>query len=208
MRVWDGLYNGEATSDKLRQRLAEMAKQVGGEDVVLLYLAGHGKVSPGQEMFYFIPSDGKDIIGDGGELRTTAVSTAMLAEALRNLPARRVVLIIDACQSGGAIEALSKVATVKAQIEQRRAQLEPKVAGHEHGVGVHLIAATMPLSYAIGLKEGESVLAETLLNALQQRESGLLTLEQLATYVNDHLPTNSERAMQVFAKSHLSSHSV
>ena len=64
--------------------------------MVLLYLAGHGKVAVGEEMFDFVPVDGRD-----ANLRDTAINTAMIAEALRNLPARRIVLIVDACQSGG-----------------------------------------------------------------------------------------------------------
>jgi hypothetical protein len=192
VRVWDGLYDPDATREKLRQRFSEMAKEVGEDDVVLLYLAGHGKVSVGEEMFYFVPVDGRE-----ADLRDTGVSTAIIAEALRNLPARRIVLIVDACQSGGAIEALSKIGVVKAQVEQRRAQQESILPGHEHGVGVHLIAATLPLSYAVGLKEGESVLAETLLNALKQG-TGPVTVGQLSTYVKAQLPSVSEQATHGF----------
>ena len=185
---YDGLYDSEATREKIRQRWSEMAKEVGEDDVVLLYLAGHGKVSVGEEMFYFVPVDGRD-----ADLRETGVNTAMVAEGLRNLPARRIMLIVDACQSGGAVEALSKIGVVKAQVEQRRAQQETKAPGHEHGVGVHLIAATLPLSYAVGLREGKSVLAETLLEALQQG-TGPVTANRLSAYIRDRLPATSDQA--------------
>ena len=186
VRLWDGLYDQDATRENLRQRFSEMAKEVGEDDVVLLYIAGHGKVGIAEEMFYFVPVDGRD-----ADLRDTGVNTAMIAEALRNLPARRIVLIIDACQSGGAIEALSKIGVVKAQVEEGRSEHETKMLGHEQGVGVHLIAATLPLSYAVGLVAGESVLAETVLMALKQT-AGLVTAEQLSAFVKAQLPATSE----------------
>jgi hypothetical protein len=192
--VWvrDGLYDQDATRDKLRQRLSEMAEEVGENDVVLLYLAGHGRVAVGEEMFYFVPADGRE-----ADLRDTAINTAMIAEALRNLRARRIVLIVDACQSGGAIEALSKVGAVKAQVEERRIQRKNNVSGDDRGVGIHLIAATLPLSYAVGLPAGESVLAETLMKALRQ-QAVTITVHELSTYIGKQLPTLSEQATRGF----------
>jgi WD40 repeat protein len=192
VRVWEGLYDRAATREALWKRLSGMAEQVRENDVVLLYLAGHGEVSPGEEMFYFVPVDGRD-----DSLRDTALSTAFIAEAVRNLPARRIMLIVDACQSGGAIEALSKVAVVKAQVEQRREQQRKLAPGLVSGVGVHLIAATLPLSYAVGLKAGQSVLAQTLLQALHAG-TGTVTAHQLSAYLKDSLPATSERITHGF----------
>lgn len=165
VRVWDGLYDSSATRANWNQRLSQMAKEVKADDVVLLYMAGHGRVLVGQEMFYFVPVDGQE-----QDLPGTGISTAMLAEALRNLPARRILLLIDACQAGGAIEALSKIGAVKAEAEQRKLQRQGFTTGSTNGVGVHPIAATLPLSYAVGagLQNGDSALADTFIDALKQ----------------------------------------
>ncbi|HWW74844.1 MAG TPA: WD40 repeat domain-containing protein, partial [Pyrinomonadaceae bacterium] len=48
IRVWEGLYDKGATRDRIRQRFAEMAKVVRAEDVVFLFLSGHGLVPAGQ----------------------------------------------------------------------------------------------------------------------------------------------------------------
>lgn len=187
MKVWHGLYDADATLSAIRKNLAEMSDAMSEDDVVLLYLAGHGAVVTGQEMFYFVPSDASD-----DEMRSTGLNTAMLAEALRNMPARRIVLIIDACQSGGAVEALSKIGEVKARVEQERAQIEEKASHqHEHSVGVHIIAATLPLSYAAGLKTGESALAATLLEAL--RSPGSLSIQTVIESLKKQLPDESFR---------------
>jgi hypothetical protein len=70
-----------------------MAKEVREDDVVLLFFSGHGRVPPGQEMFYYIPflraTEDTGSLVDPPDERETGVSTAMLAEAIRNLPARK-----------------------------------------------------------------------------------------------------------------------
>jgi hypothetical protein len=188
VKVWDGLYDSGATRTSLQKRLSDMAQEVGEDDVVLLYLAGHGVVPLDSEMFYFVPADGVD-----DKLAATGVSTAIMAEALRNLPSRRIVLIVDACQSGGAVEALSKVAVAKAQAEDRLAAQRKHAPGTAEGVGIHLIAAALPLSYAVGLQEGESALTQTLLKSLREVRE-VITVGRLASDIRNQLPSVSEQA--------------
>ncbi len=181
VRIWDGLYDGRATREAIRQRLAEMTRVIKENDVVLLYFAGHGVVPAGQEMFYFVPVDGRD-----EDLRRTGVSTAVLADGIRGLDARRVVLFIDACQSGGAVEPLSQIAAVKAQAEIRKGGNAQPI---ERGVGVHIVAATLPLSYAVQITQEQSALAATVLAALNQ--NGTISIGQVSTWLGRHLADSS-----------------
>src|ERR1019366_8060173 len=96
----------------------------------------------------------------------TGFSAANLADVLRELRSHRVLLVVDACQAGASIEALERSAYAKAQAEERMARTEPPGTNHEHHVGVHLLAATMPLSYAVQVKADRSALAATLLDYL------------------------------------------
>jgi uncharacterized caspase-like protein len=163
--VWDGLYDGDATATRIRQRLlGEIAHTAKPDDVLVVYFAGHGVVVPGSEMFYFMPSDiRKD------HLEQTGISAAMLAEDLRFLPFRRVLLIIDSCQAGGSLDALQKIANVRAQVEKNRIQFHAVGQGEEAGVGIHIISTTLPLSYAVGSPDGRSVFADALLQIMQER---------------------------------------
>jgi hypothetical protein len=189
LRVWPGLYEADATRDSIRRRFTEIANAMTEDDVVLIYFVGHGVVAHGTEMFYYVPSDGKF-----ADIATSGLNTAMIAEALRDMPARRIVLVIDACQSGGAIEALAKIGEVKAHVEQQRAYAETrKTPQHEHGVGIHIVAATLPLSYAIGFKTGQSALATTLLGGLHQ--PGSVTIDQLLDFLKTNLPTFSMKGV-------------
>ena len=79
-----------------------MAAAVNADDVVLLYFAGHGKVSIGEEMFYLYRRMATTQI-----CVTLGVNTAMIADALRHLAALAPAIILDVCQSGAAIEALT-----------------------------------------------------------------------------------------------------
>jgi WD40 repeat protein len=199
VRIWEGLYDSNATRDNLQKRFAEMSAEVKADDVVFIYLAGHGRVPTGEEMFYFVPFVVKDsdvLARESDMLRSTSFSTAMLAEALQEIPARRVILILDACQSGGAIEALSKIGTVKAQVEQKR-NLSSK-----QQVGVFLIAATLPLSYAVGLKDKPSVLADTMLRGFNQTTEAL-SARQISSFVKENLPRISDEVTQGFRQTPL-----
>jgi hypothetical protein len=108
----------------------------------------------------------------------------MLAEAIRNLKARRVVLVVDACQSGGAVESLAKIGEVKLAIEQRRADHE-KASGrpdHTHDVGVYIMAAATPVQEALEPLPGA---------AADNRKDGLLTTALLKA-LNETDPTSHD----------------
>lgn len=196
IRIWDGLYDEAATRQKIRQRLAEMGRQVKEDDVVFLFFSGHGVVPAGQEMFYFAPIDVRG--PNPQDERETGLNTAMLAEAIREMPARRVVLIIDACQSGGAIESLGKIAEVKAKVEGRRALIARGQTGkEERRVGVYVIAAATPLQEAVQPKTGNGALVATLLEALgSEGPDGAVWMRELIKYVEHRLPEVSERIGQ------------
>jgi uncharacterized caspase-like protein len=183
VHVWGGLYDHDATREAIRRRFGEMAGEVREDDVVLIFLSGHGVVPAGQEMFYFAPFD---IRGpDPRMVRRTGLNTAMLAEVIREMRARRVVLIIDACQSGGAAESLAKIGQVKVRAE-----------GSVGEIGVYLIAAVTPLQDAVQpTQAGNGALVVTLLEALKGSASGgeeTLWVGELVEYVRRRLPDVSE----------------
>jgi uncharacterized caspase-like protein len=182
VRVWDGLYDDNATKEQIRKRLRDIAKEAKEEDVVFLFFSGHGIVLPGQEMFYFVPFDmrGKK----PRDQRETGLNTAMLAQAIRETPARRIVLVIDACQSGGAIESLARIADVKLKSQQNRGLSESRV-------GAYVIAAATPLQVAVQPKSGNGALVITLLEALQPRDGpagDTVWIRQVIKHIEQRLP--------------------
>jgi WD40 repeat protein len=196
IRLWDGLFDEAATRAAIRGRLAEVARAVKEEDVVFIFLSGHGVVPVGQEMFYFAPADVRG--PDPQKIRETGLNTAMIAEALREMPSRRIVLVVDACQSGGVIESLSKVGELKAKSALRlhESSLTPgREAGR--GIGIYVIASATPLQEALQPVGGHGATVTALLEALGgnppagNRE---VLIRDVVRHIRRRLPEISARA--------------
>ena len=166
LKVWDGLYDSSATTSGILARLDEIADAVKPEDVVVLLFSGHGTIPAGQEMFYFVTWDTKG--PDPMAQRDTGLSTAMLTEALRAIPVRRVVLIIDSCQSGGALEALSKIAQVKAREATHSGSDRDENTTTDQRIGLYLVAAASPLDESVQPTSADDALVGGIIASLQQ----------------------------------------
>ncbi len=100
------------TRDELWERLAEVTADLQPDDTFLLYLAGHGTMelrpaSPEHSFatephLYLLTSD--SLLDDAGD---TGVALTDLDRAVAALPARRRVVVVDACYSGKGRSALS-----------------------------------------------------------------------------------------------------
>ena len=158
VKVWDGLYDDSATRAGILQRLHEIAQTAEPNDVVVLMLVGHGIVPAGQEMYYFIA---KDTVGpDPQQQHDTGLSTSMLVQALREMKTRRFIVIIDSCQSGGALEALAKIIDLRPAATGSNSNNTAPNDG-----GIYIFAAASPLQQAVQPNDVGS-LATELLSAL------------------------------------------
>jgi uncharacterized caspase-like protein len=193
--VWPALKDAAATTDRIRRTLHDVATRTRSDDVVVIYLAGHGQTNFRDEMFYFASADSV-----AERINSTGLSTAMLADALREMNARRVVLLVDSCQAGGTIEALQSVAQGRASLEMAR--LASADGRSDQGVGIYLVAATLPVSYALGSNDGSSAFAIAFVNAL---ESGrpLRGIREIVEAVRATLPSVSSRLYENFRQTPL-----
>jgi uncharacterized caspase-like protein len=104
---------GVADPPSLKAGPLDKIKRVEPEDTVIIYFAGHGTAA--QQRFYLIPHD-LGYTGDREKLTeeglktilTHSVSDLELEEAVEVLDANHLVLVIDACNSGQALEAEEK----------------------------------------------------------------------------------------------------
>jgi WD40 repeat protein len=92
----------------------QMLKIAQPEDAVVIYFAGHGVATP-DGRFYLIPHDlgydGPRTQLDAANLRGIlehSISDRELEQALENIDAGQLVLVIDACNSGQALESEEK----------------------------------------------------------------------------------------------------
>lgn len=84
-------------SETVKTQLSKI-KPAQPEDAVIIYFAGHG-VSKGQR-FYLLPHN---FTGDAGLLEKESVSDLELNDYLEKVDAGRLLMVIDACQSGAAL---------------------------------------------------------------------------------------------------------
>jgi len=95
------LLDQQATQAALRQALADLATRSDPDSVVTIYLSGHGgQIESGPYAGeYILPID-VDYTSDVSVART-AISGAEFTDALRKIPARKVLILFDCCHSGG-----------------------------------------------------------------------------------------------------------
>jgi len=90
-----------ATQTAMRQALADLAARSDQDATVFFYISGHGgSVEAGPYAGeYLLPVD--VVYTSGESIAQTAISGAEFTEALRAIPARKVVVVFDCCHSGG-----------------------------------------------------------------------------------------------------------
>jgi hypothetical protein len=111
------LTNKEATFRRIQQTLCkDVADATRPGDLVVLYWSGHGGRCPhpdpaksGEFQDFLVPHDGR--LGNGSDLdaiRASMVLDDTFTRWVQALDGRKVVVILDACHSGGQIEGTAK----------------------------------------------------------------------------------------------------
>ena len=90
------LHDGSATQEGILAELTDLAGRVKQEDTVTIFYCGHGDYGTDGE--YYLVSHDAHI--SGNKLKAgTGVSQTALIEHLGNIPAKRVLVIFNACHS-------------------------------------------------------------------------------------------------------------
>jgi hypothetical protein len=91
-------------------------------------------------LFYFYPADGID----------NSISSAELAEKLRDLPARRLVVVMDACDSGALLAPLEGVLAARLREALSRQVPATPAPPESNSQGALLLAASAGIEDAVG----------------------------------------------------------
>jgi len=99
------------TRDNIQKTVKEIAFKAKAEDILLVYLSGHGITWGGQsgDFYYLTPdafSSSSESFSDPAIRAKTTISTAEFVEMIKTIPALKEVMIIDACGAGKAVENL------------------------------------------------------------------------------------------------------
>ena len=198
------LTDQQATKANILGALADIAAQAQPEDAVVVYFAGHGTAE--QNQFYLIPHD----LGyRGARNQITAASVKLvlsrsisdreLERAFEAINAEQLLLVIDACNSGQALEAA----------EKRRGPMNSKgLAQLAYEKGMYVLTASQSYQAAIepaDLKHGlltYTLVEEGLKHAAADTEpkDGTILLREWLNYASERVPQLQRERMREAGK--------
>ncbi len=191
------LRDEEATREALRRALADLAASTNAESSVFIYFTGHGgRVESGPQAGEFLlPVDA--IYPPADALAESGMSGTEFAEALRAIPARKVVVILDCCHAGG-IGAPKDIDTPVLTTGFPEGYYETLTSGK--GRVIFASSRDSEYSFAHGGEE-YSVFTRHLLEGLQggvASEDGMVRVFDLFEYLQPRVTTDEPRQHPVF----------
>jgi uncharacterized caspase-like protein len=170
------------------------------EDAIFIYFAGHGTAEKGH--FYMVPRDlgytgARGSLSDAGyqEVLKHSISDEELQQSLENIGAAQTVLIIDACNSGQALESE----------EKRRGPINAKgLAQLAYEKGMYVLAAAQGYQAALeAAKLGHGYLTYALVeegiktaDADQDPKDGEVVIREWLNYAAERVPEMQSEKMQ------------
>ncbi|MBF0295029.1 MAG: caspase family protein [Magnetococcales bacterium] len=173
----DEIYDERATRNEIRDRLSVL-KNSAPQDTVVVYLAGHGESI--EDAWYFIPNEVD--MGDVDRLHQVALSSGQLRQAISEMGARYILLLLDACKSGAAINQFAK-------LDNNRT-----LAVLSRSTGIHVAAATTGEQYASELGQlGHGLFTYALLEGLKGKADTApvderISVKELLDYLRVQVP--------------------
>ncbi|MCM3905396.1 MAG: caspase family protein [Pyrinomonadaceae bacterium] len=191
---------GSVEPPSLKAGFLDRVKRAEPEDTVIIYFAGHGTAQA--QRFYLIPHD-LGYTGDRTKLTeqglqsilSHSISDLELEEAVEGLDAGHLLMVIDACNSGQALEAE----------EKRRGPMNSKgLAQLAYEKGMYILTAAQ--SYQAALEAAQlghglltyALVEEGLKTAIADIEpkDGLLSAREWLDFATERVPQMQEEKMK------------
>jgi hypothetical protein len=164
-----------------------MAEQAAPEDLVVIYLAGHGVTYGGQDGdFFFLCSDAHTAqLADPGLRASTAISSAQLTSLVNQIPALKQVLVLDTCAAGRFIDKLTEKRNVSSTQIRALDRLKDRT-------GMYVLAgcAADRVSYE-ATRYGQGLLTYSILLGMRGaalREGEFVDVSRLFDFTTDKVP--------------------
>ena len=157
----------------IQQTLEEIGAKTLANDIVLLFFAGHGVIEGEQKQFYFLTADASK---NSPHIADVGISTAELAAWMQpsKMKAQKRILILDACNSGQAIQDFVKLGdgnqnyTAARSIE--KGQLIKVIDKLNEKSGLFILSASSSNQSAYELSRySQGLLTYSLLRAIKQQ---------------------------------------
>ena len=174
--------------ENIRNAYKEIAKIAQPSDIVVLYFAGHGINFGGQDgdFYYLTASASSGNLNDPSIRKTVAISSMELTEWLKEIPALKQVLVLDACHSGKFAEDLLTKREIRNSTEIR------SLERMKDRTGMYILSgsAADAASYEASVY-GQGLLTYSLLFGMKGaslRDGKFVDVVQLFQYAADKVP--------------------
>lgn len=185
--------NQMATKANILAELKRISEKINETDVFVLFYAGHGVMSEGTadvpKDYFLALTDITQMYGNDQMLSEKGISAVELREWCKNIKAQKQVILLDACQSGGATEIFA----------MRGASEEKAIIQLAQSTGVFLISSAGAEQFATEyevLKHG--LFTYALLEGLGGKadggsKDGKITIKEIEAFLNDIIPELSQK---------------
>ena len=187
------LSDADFVKDKFIETFDELATKVQPQDVFVFYYAGHGVMSEpsGKKKgeFYLIPYNITQLYGSDGVLDKKGISADVLMELSTRVKAQKQLLVLDACQSGGAVKAMAS----------RGAAEQKAIVQLARSTGMVLLAASGSEQFATEVEAlGHGVFTYAFVEGLSGMadggsKDGKITVNEIKAYLDDRVPQLTEQ---------------
>lgn len=173
------LTDKQATRRDILITFNDIAKRTAPEDMVIFYFSGHGYRPSDSETTYLIPYD-----FDMRDIDATCINFEALATRIRKMEASKVVVILDACNSGG-VKPMDARSSANTGLVQRYLEAFQKSEGR----ALLLSSDEAEVSWET---EQNGVFTHFLLDGLDGKadtnSDGIITFTEVALYVEEAVP--------------------
>ncbi len=185
------IYDLQATRVAILAAIDAIKGKAGAEDVFVFYYAGHGVMSSvidnDQSMYYLVPHDVTKMYEADEMLKAKGISAKEIKEFSKNIKAQKQLFVLDACQSGGAVQTFA----------MRGAGEERAIAQLARSTGTYFIAASGTEQFATEVATlGHGIFTYSVIEALKgscKSQDGRITVNILKGCVENLVPELSKQ---------------
>src|SRR5262249_41409604 len=194
------LLNRDATRSNILSAISQIAQKAQPEDHLVIFFASHGTAA--KNSFYIIPHDlgyqGRREELDAAAVRNIlahSISDRELEQALEGIDAAQIVVVIDACNSGQALEAE----------EKRRGPMNSKgLAQLAYEKGMYALTASQSYQAALEASQlGHGLLTYALVEeglktaaADNEPKDGVVSAREWLDFATERVPQMQEEKMK------------
>lgn len=168
----------------------EEARKAKPEDILVVYLAGHGgTLQRGSDTYYYLTQEARTtdnmVLSDPAVRERTTITSEELVEWTKHVPALKQVMVLDTCAAGAAAARLVEKRDVSGDAIRAIDRLKDRTGFH-----VLMGSAADAVSYEAS-QYGQGLLTYALLQAMKGaalREGQFADVETLFQYAADHVP--------------------